>query len=188
MTLEAKIEALLFWKGEPVKIKEIAKTLEAGQKEVETALADLEKNLKGRGITLTKNGDEVMLYTAPEAGELIQKLTKEELSRDISKAAVEVLSLVIYRGPISKRDIDYIRGVNSSYIIRNLMVRGLIERTDSGSDRSFTYQPTFELLAQLRVSKKEDLEDFEAVQKDIAAFMETPAPEQTTQTNQENNG
>jgi segregation and condensation protein B len=191
MSLESKIEALLFWKGEPVKIKDITKILEADSNDVETALSDLEKSLSNRGITLTRNEGEVMLYTSPEASDLIQKLTKEELSRDISKAGVEVLSLVIYRGPISKREIDYIRGVNSSYIIRNLMVRGLIERVDrvpssSGSGqegRSFTYQPTFELLAHLGVSKKEDLEDFDAVQKDLIAFMETSAEQE-----QEKNG
>lgn len=179
MSLESKIEALLFWKGEPVKIKDIAKFLETDSKDVEVALIELEKSLTGRGITLTKHDGEVMLYTSPEASELIQKLTKEELSREISKAGVEVLSLVIYRGPITKRDIDYIRGVNSSYIIRNLMVRGLIERSEGGSERSFTYQPTFELLAHLGVSKKEDLADFDSVQKDLAAFMENGSDQPT---------
>lgn len=188
MTLESKIEALLFWKGEPVKIKDIAKLLEVGAKEVETALATLEKSFEGRGISLTKNGAEVMLYTAPDASELIQKLTKEELSRDVSKAAVEVLSLIIYRGPIAKRDIDYIRGVNSSYIIRNLMVRGLIERSEGAGERSFTYQPTFELLAHLGVSKREDLPDFELVQKDLEAFMNEDKADQSQGENNQQNG
>ncbi|HLP43895.1 MAG TPA: SMC-Scp complex subunit ScpB [Candidatus Nanoarchaeia archaeon] len=177
MTLESKIEALLFWKGEPLKIKEIAKILVMEPEDVEPVLEKLEKSLSGRGISLSRNGDEVMLYTAPEASELIKELTKEELSRDVSKAAVEVLALVIYHGPIAKRDIDYIRGVNSSYIIRNLMVRGLIERSDSGNDRSFTYQPTFELLAHLGVSKKEDLEDFAAVTKELKSFVESKSQE-----------
>ncbi len=181
MSLESKIEALLFWKGEPVHIKDIAKILKVDSEQVESALNDLEKSLAGRGITLARNEGDVMLYTSPEASELIQDLTKEELARDVSKAGVEVLSLIVYRGPISKRDIDYIRGVNSSYIIRNLMVRGLIERSEGKDERSFAYQPTFELLAHLGVSKKEDLEDFASVQKDLAAFMETG-------TGQEQNG
>lgn len=181
MILEAKIEAILFWKGEPVSVKELAKFLEVDKKEISTALEILEKNFieSSRGLTLVRNGsgvtEEVMLYTAPAASELIKKLAKDELSRDISKAAVEVLSLIIYRGPISKRDIDYIRGVNSSYILRNLLVRGLVERTETAADgqtaRSFVYQPTFDLLSHLGVSKREDLPDFAKVQADIAEFM-----------------
>lgn len=186
MTLEAKIEAILFWKGEPVSIKELVKFFaeEADKQTILAALSSLEKNLaeNGRGLTLVRNGgggnsanEEVMLYTAPAASELIKKLAKDELSRDISKAAVEVLSLVIYRGPISKRDIDYIRGVNSSYILRNLLVRGLVERSESAEGqaggRGFVYQPTFDLLSHLGVSKREDLPDFAKVQGDIAEFM-----------------
>ncbi len=175
MTLESKIEAVLFWKGEPVSEKELAKLFSVDASQITESLKNLEQSLSGRGLTLIRNGNgataEVMLYTASEAGEIIKELTKEELSRDITKAGVEVLSLIIYRGPIAKRDIDYIRGVNSSYILRNLLVRGLIERVESTDARSFVYQPTFELLAHLGVSKKEDLPDFATVEQDIASFM-----------------
>lgn len=170
-SLETKIEAILFWKGEPVRVTDISSLLKITPEEIKTGIESLKKTLEGRGITIVENGDEVMLYTSPEQSDLIKELTKEELTREISKAALEVLSLVVYRGPISKRDIDYIRGVNSSYIIRNLMIRGLIERVDTKDARSFVYGPTFELLAHLGITKKEDLADFESVQKDIADFM-----------------
>ncbi len=173
MSLESKIESVLFWKGEPVSVADLSKTLEVPKPEIETALVQLGTVFTGRGVSLVRNGDEVMLYTAPEASDLIKKLTKEELSREVSKAGVEVLSLIIYRGPIAKREIDYIRGVNSSYIIRNLMVRGLIERVDSKDARSYMYQATFDLLAHLGISKQEDLPDFAAVQKDIESFTVT---------------
>jgi segregation and condensation protein B len=183
MTLDQQIEAILFWKGEPMSTKELAAFLDVEKSLVEAEVAKLQENLKAanRGIALVKNGDEVMLYTAPEASELIKKLTKEELSREVSKAGVEVLSLILYRGPISRRDIDYIRGVNSSYIIRNLSVRGLIEKTETKDGRSTIYRPTFELLAHLGVSKVEDLPDFAQVQKDIESFM-------TQESNQEASG
>lgn len=173
MSLESQIEAVLFWKGEPMSVKELTKFFDIKKEELESTLLVLETTLKSqnRGLTLVRNGDEVMLYTAPEASELIKRLTKEELSREVSKAGVEVLSLILYRGPIAKREIDYIRGVNSGYIIRNLMVRGLIERADAKDARSFIYQPTFDLLSQLGVSRKEDLPDFAQVQKDIEAFV-----------------
>lgn len=183
LSLESQIEAVLFWKGEQMSIKELVKFFGVKSAEIEAAISALETSLKtgsasdggGRGLTLVRNGtgneQEVMLYTAPAASELIQRLTKEELSRDVSKAGVEVLSLILYRGPIAKREIDYIRGVNSGFILRNLMVRGLIERADTKDARSFIYQPTFELLAKLGVSRKEDLPDFTQVQKGIEAFV-----------------
>lgn len=174
MTPESQIEAILFWKGEPVKIKELASILDIEVDFILQAISRLEVTLIGRGLQVVRNGDEIMLYTAKEASELIKKLTKDELSEDISKASVEVLSLIIYRGPIAKRDIDYIRGVNSSYIVRNLLVRGLVERIDYKDNGSFVYQPTFELLSHLGVTKKEDLPDFELVQKDIEKFMQNP--------------
>ena len=177
MSFEAKIEAVLFWKGEPVSIKELAKFFGVERETIDPAIEKLQNSLKDRGLTVIRNGDEVMLYTAPIASELIKKLAKEELAGEVSKAGVEVLSLVIYQGPIAKRDIDFIRGVNSSYIIRNLMVRGLIERLDSRDARSFVYQPTFELLAHLGVNRKEDLPDFAEVQKDIEAFTLNPEQE-----------
>jgi segregation and condensation protein B len=171
MSLESQIEAVLFWKGESVSKKELAKLLGSDVASVEKGLAELEKSLAGRGVSLVRNADEVMLYTSAESSELIKKISKEELSREISKAGIEVLSLIIYRGPISKREIDYVRGVNSNYIVRNLLVRGLIEKTEDSDGRSFMYRPTFDLLSHLGVEKREELPDFEKVQADIANFM-----------------
>jgi len=171
MSLESKIEAVLFWKAEPVSIKELAAFFETNEVEINTAILKLEENLVGRGLVVVKNNDQCSLYTSPEQSDVIKKITKEELSRDISRAGSEVLSLIIYRGQISKRDIDYLRGVNSGYIIRNLMVRGLIERIDTTDTRSFVYQPTFELLAHLGVTKREELPNFASVQGDLQSFM-----------------
>jgi segregation and condensation protein B len=177
LSLDSKIEAVLFWKGEPVSEKELAKMFAVEKDELTAALTTLEGKISDRGLTLVRNGSgaeaEVMLYTAPAASEIIKNLTKEELARDITKAGVEVLSLIIYRGPIAKRDIDYIRGVNSSYILRNLLVRGLVQRTDSKNAGSFMYESSFELLAHLGVSRREDLPDFAEVVRDIETFMNT---------------
>lgn len=177
-SLEAKIEAILFWKGEPMRIDELARILESDSESIENSLNKLEEVMRERGIRLARNGNDVAFYTAPEVGDLIKKLAKEELTEVVSKAAIEVLSLVIYRGPVSKREIDYIRGVNSGYIMRNLMIRGLIERVGVRDRGSFIYQSTLDLLAHLGIDKKERLPDFDAVQKDIANFMSgTNSPE-----------
>mgnify|MGYP003393053399 CR=1 FL=1 len=171
MQLESSIEAVLFFKGEPVSIKNLSETLSVSKEEVENALINLEKSLEGRGVTLVRDEDNVILETAAGASEIIEKLTKDELSREIGKAGLETLSLVLYHGPISRREIDYIRGVNSAFILRNLLVRGLVERTDAKEgERSFTYKPTLELLSHLGIKKKEELPEYEQVKNEIKEF------------------
>lgn len=173
MTLDAQIEAILFFKGEPISIKKLAGLLEVHEETISEALSILEEKLTNRGLTLLKNDGEVMLGTNKEVGDLIAGIKKEELSRDLGKAGVETLSIVLYQGPISRPDIDYIRGVNSSFILRNLMVRGLVERISNPDDtRGYLYKPTFDLLAHLGVSSVAELPEFESMKEKIADFVE----------------
>lgn len=171
LSLESQIEALLFWKAEPVSIKKLATLLKKEVTEVTTAVANLQEQLKDRGLTLVQWEDEVTLGTSSHVSELIEALTKEELTKDLGKAGLETLSIILYQGPLSRADIDYIRGVNSQFILRNLLVRGLIERVDNPQDqRSFLYKPTLELISYLGISKISDMPDFEAVKNDIENF------------------
>lgn len=173
MSLESKIEAILFFKGEPVSITHLAKILEVKTEEIEDALLKLEKALEARGLALVRDGNDIVLETSPEASEIIKKISKDELDREIGKAGLETLSLVLYHGPISRREIDYIRGVNSAFILRNLLIRGLIEKTDAKEgERSFTYKPTLELISHLGLTKKEDLPEYEQVRGEIREFNE----------------
>jgi len=173
MTLDSQIEAILFFKGEPVTIKKLAEILSVHEDTLNEALAILEEKLSGRGLILLKNDGEVMLGTAKEASELIDSIKKDELSRDLGKAGVETLSIILYQGPISRPGIDYIRGVNSSFILRNLMIRGLVERVTNPNDsRGYLYKPTFELLSHLGVSSIEELPEFESIKTKIEAFVE----------------
>ena len=123
MTLETKLEALLFWKGEPMTKKKIMVALECTAEELETAIVSLSATLvnatnpaAARGLRIMQNGDEIELRTAPELGQMIEKLTKDELVRDLGKAGLETLAIILYKGPIKRAEIDYIRGVNSSFI------------------------------------------------------------------------
>jgi len=171
LDLPQKLEALLFWKAEPVSFKKLASLLKVDEPTITTALNQLEETLKGRGLSLVRNDEEVMLGTAKELSSLIEELTKEELSRDLGKAGLETLSIVLYQGPISRADIDYIRGVNSQFILRNLLIRGLVERVDNPKDaRSFLYKPTLELLSHLGVTKISELPEYEQVKSDIESF------------------
>ena len=161
MNLVSQIEAVLFFKGEPISVNKLALLLNAKKEDVLESIKELEKTLENRGIVLMRNGDDVMLGTSSSNSALIEKITKDELVKDIGRAGLETLSIILYRGPISRWEIDYIRGVNSNFILRNLLIRGLVERVDSEEgERSFSYRPTFELLSYLGVSKIEDLPDY----------------------------
>jgi len=171
MDTERLIEALLFWKGEPIARSLIARSLNTDVSAIDTALSSLRESLAGRGLALMEVNDEVALVTTPEAGELIERLTKEELSKDLGKAGLEALSVILYQGPITKSDIDYIRGVNSHYILRSLMVRGLVERVpDPVDQRSYRYRATAELLAHLGVTTIEKLPEYERLRAEIDNF------------------
>ncbi len=181
MNLESLIEGVLFWKGEPVSINKLAEIFGVGEEEIKSALKILEEKLAGRGVRLIFKDDEVAMGTASEMSEIIEKLTKEELVKNLGKAGLETLSIIIYRGPISRKEIDYIRGVNSSFIIRNLLVRGLVEKvTNPKDERMFLYKPTFELLSYLGISKIEDMPEFGEVKKEIEEFKKSEESEKNT--------
>ena len=167
--MDSQIEAVLFWKGEPQSIKKLALSLGKKEEEVQSALGVLKEKIKDRGVELIYKDDEVMLGTASKLSPIIERLTKEELVRDLGKAGLETISIIAYKGPISRAEIDYIRGVQSNFILRNLQIRGLVEKITNEKDhRSFLYRPTFELLAFLGVSRVEDLPEYEKVKEEFA--------------------
>ncbi len=183
MDITAKIEAILFWKAEPVETAWLAKTISVTEDEIKNGLSELEKKLQGRGVALVFKDNEVSFRTAPEMTALIERLTKEELSRDLGKAGLETIAIVPYQGPISRREIDYIRGVNSAFILRALLIRGLLEKVENPKDkRSFLYRPTFDMLSYLGVSRIEDLPQYQEARKEIENFMAAP-PEDSTVAN-----
>ncbi len=164
MEISQKIEAVLFWKGEPLSRKKLSDTLKVTIEEVNDGLVKLEESLTGRGVVLVQKDDEVTLGTATFMSELIENLRKEELNKDLSKATLETLSVVLYKNGASRSEIDYIRGVNSSFTLRALSIRGLVEKIPDPSDsRKYLYKPSFELLQHMGVQKVEDLPDFSEV-------------------------
>ncbi len=188
MNLEQSIEAILFWKGEPMSIKELSKALSVKDTDIYEALKTLESHLETRGIVLLRKVDkggveEIMLGTTPQASELIEKLSKEELSKDLGKASLETLSIILYKGPVKRSEIDYIRGVNSTFILRNLLVRGLIEKKAAPDDlRASVYCPSFELLSHLGVTSVDKLPNFTEIQEEILKFEnEQKEPELTVE-------
>ena len=178
LSLDNQIEAVLFWKGEPQSIKKLAASLGKKEEDILASLEILKEKIKDRGVELVFNNDEVMLGTAPKLSHIIERLTKEELVRDLGKAGLETISIIAYKSPVSRAEIDYIRGVQSNFILRNLQIRGLVEKITNEKDhRSFLYRPTFELLQFLGVSKIEDLPEYEKVKAEFENNIESKSEE-----------
>lgn len=166
--LQKKIEAILFYVAEPTDIGFLAKTLGTSKEEVLSAIKNLQESLKGRGVRVIINNDEILLATAPEHSDLIEKMIKEERERDLGRAGIETLSIIAYKGPISKKEIEYIRGVNSQYALRTLLLRGLVERKNSETDmRSMGYNITTDALRFLGLGAVSELPEYEEARKQL---------------------
>ncbi|OGG54393.1 hypothetical protein A3D62_00490 [Candidatus Kaiserbacteria bacterium RIFCSPHIGHO2_02_FULL_49_11] len=165
------IEAILFFKGEPVSISFLARMLKKTDVDIASAIRELKEGLHDHGMTLMEKDDEIALRTAGDHAALIADMKKEELTRDLGKAGLETLSIILYRGPATRAEIDFIRGVNSTFILRGLLIRGLVEKIPNPKDaRGFLYRPTFELLAYLGVSSVAELPQYDTVKGDITTF------------------
>ncbi|MDD5464391.1 MAG: SMC-Scp complex subunit ScpB [Candidatus Moranbacteria bacterium] len=161
--LMSVIESILFVSGEPIKRAKLAKIVGLGGEEIDAALAVLSEKyaLAGSGLSLLVKGEEVQLVSNPENAEFIEKLVKSELQDSLSNAALEVVSIIAYRGPISKTEIEAIRGVNCAYTLRNLLLRGLIERSDNPNDsRGYVYAITFDFLKKMGIESVKNLPEY----------------------------
>lgn len=169
MELDQHIEGLLFYKATPQKKKAVAKLLHVSDIELGTAIARLHERLKNSGLQLIETETDIQLATASSLADFIEEIQKQEVRGDIGKAGAETLAVILYRGPVSRLEIDTIRGVNSSYILRNLLVRGLIERSSKQSG-GYQFSISPQLLAHLGISKKEDAPDYARVMDALEQF------------------
>lgn len=143
-------ESLLFVASEPVHVELLAKSLDVDLDEIENALQTLAEEYAERGIRLQRKGLRVQLVTAPEAADHVRQFLGLELSGKLSPAALETLAIVAYRQPVTRSEIEAVRGVNSDSVIRTLLNRGLVEeqgRLDQAG-RPIIYGTSFEFLQQ----------------------------------------
>jgi segregation and condensation protein B len=168
MTTASLIEALLFSRTEPWTPSELSRALNLDESIIREGIEMLREQLIERGITLLQSGDSVTLGTHPEASIVLEQLFKEDLSKPLSKASIETLSMIMYGTDVTRGKLDYVRGVNSGFILRSLLVRGLIERNPHPTDKkTFTYTPTINLLTQFGVTKQHDLPDYEKISREL---------------------
>ena len=177
MDLIYRIEALLFTEGGSLAKKKLLQILEITPEQLSQALISLAARREGTGLAIIQSDTEVALTVSPEAAETIEKAFEKEVGREIGDAGLEVLSIILYRGPSTRAQIDYIRGVNTSSTMRTLTSRGLIERMPNPKDaREYLYRPTTELLAHLGVRDMSELPEYAKISSELAAFEQTSSP------------
>lgn len=158
--MKSIIESILFSIGEPISIEKLAKTLSKNQDSMKKTIDELAEDYEkgNRGLRIIKKGEKVQLVSSPENGRYIEKLIKDELQEDLTPASLEALAIVAYKGPVTRAEIEEIRGVNSSFILRSLLIRGLIERKGHPEDtRAYIYEISFNFLRKLGLNSTKEL-------------------------------
>lgn len=169
--LSKTIESILFATAEEYTIAALAQLTQASKEEVGDALVELSQSLESHALMVVRQGDTVTLATRPEHASILETIRKEELQKDLSRASAETLAVIVYHPGATKAEIELIRGVNASYSLRALQIRGLIETHPSNSSgqegkRGVTYHPTLALLEHYGVSDLSQLPQYgETVEK-----------------------
>jgi segregation and condensation protein B len=148
LPLSVKLEAMLFVAAEPVATSQLAEALDVSVSVVERGLNELDASLSSRGLRLQRHAGRVQLTTAPQLAELIERFLGLEMTSHLSRAALETLAIIAYQQPVTRPQIDGIRGVNSDSMMKSLLQKGLIlesGRTD-GPGRPILYSTTPEFL------------------------------------------
>ena len=156
-----KLIALLFASGESLSKKELASLCGVDVVLIDESLSELRTYAKNGGLAIIESKNEIQLVTGDEQAELVTKLLKKDLEGELTPAALQVLTIIAYLGTVSRGDISFIRGVQSSQSIRTLTARGLIGR--SGEECSLT----FDALRYLGIENVSSLPDYEIIHKDL---------------------
>ncbi|MEA3323119.1 MAG: SMC-Scp complex subunit ScpB [Patescibacteria group bacterium] len=170
INIVAVLESVLFMYGREISFARIGELLDLSEEDVVQIVKTLQEEYKKRencGLRIIVKDDVVQMVTHPNSAKVIEQITKKELEGPLTPVAMEVLSIIVYREPISKIDIEAIRGVNCSFSIRNLLRRGLIERVHTDkAKRIQQYQTTIDLLRLLGIESVEELPEFDELSTD----------------------
>lgn len=160
--LKSIIESLLFIVDRPLSLKELADFTKEDIETVKSCVDELinEYNLRDGGIKIIGNDVQVQMVVNPKNYEWVKKFSREEFSGELTPASLETLSIIAYRGPISRDELEQIRGVNCAIILRHLMIKGLIIE-ESGLDNKPLYRLSLDFIRQLGINKLSELPDYE---------------------------
>ena len=162
MSHKSKIESVLFVASKPLPTKKIAAVLKINDKEVLEVLKSLQQkyNHADSGIAILQNGDEWQMEASAGNKETSENFLKSEVSGELTRPQLETLTVVSYCGPITKPELEQIRGVNCGLILRNLMLRGLVKENEDGSSLLPVYEITMDYLRHLGLNSLEELPNY----------------------------
>lgn len=179
LELKNKIESLLFISHKPLELKELSKILKVKQEELQKNLDELIKEYEERagGISILRLADKYQMAVSEVNSELISDFLKVETTGELSRPSLEALTIIAYRGPVSKVELELIRGVNCSLILKNLLMRGLIESEEDKDKGTAVYSVTMEFLKHLGLTDISQLPDFNELNRNnnLDKLLETMA-------------
>jgi segregation and condensation protein B len=159
LPLNAIVESLLFVSAEPVAVSTLCSALELPESQIEQALEALDLEYRDRGLQIQRLGDRVRLTTSPRAAPHVEKLLGLKNTTTLSKAALEALAIIAYRQPLTRPQIDAVRGVNSDSVLQSLLSKGLIEEMGraEGPGRPILYGVTSMMLQHFGLGSTKEL-------------------------------
>ncbi|MFH1866645.1 MAG: SMC-Scp complex subunit ScpB [Patescibacteria group bacterium] len=189
--LTGQLESILFVAAKPLTLKKLADITGSSAESVKEAIDELKNHYDANsGFKLIEHGKEVELVTAPGHTELVREFLKKEELGELTRPQLEALAVIVYRGPIVKSELEQIRGVNCSLILRNLQIRGLVEQLGEGLVP--TYQVTVDFLRFLGITNVKELPNYntlnlpetleQLLRQQTSAAITTPAASSTTPT------
>lgn len=169
--IKAIIESLLFIWGDPLSIEDISEILEMDKDELQIILKEMmdEFDYNRRGLRIIKMDDTFQIGTRPEHYDWIKKLHQQKPPKNLSNAAMETLSIIAYKQPVIKSDIEYIRGVKCDKAIETLMERNLVEEVGrlDRTGRPILYGTTSEFLKLFSLESLDDLPDLGEIEEKL---------------------
>jgi len=182
-SLSQKIEGILFVAAKPLTMKKLAEACGAKSEDAAKAVDELAAayDERGGGIRIMRNGNEVRMATSGDVGKQVQEYLKDETTGELTRPSLEALTIVAYRQPVTKGELEQIRGVNCSLILRNLMMRGLVEADGEHGMPTTTYSVTTDFLRFLGIAHIEELPDYDKLRshENIVKVLEGTEEERT---------
>jgi len=168
MKLKSRIESLLFVNSDPLSFEKITEITGTSKKKVKETAENLltEYNESDRGMNIVKKDQQLQMVSNPDNSDVVQELTDQKVKSDLTRAQLEALTIIAYRSPVTKPELEEIRGVNCTRILRNLMMRGLIEEQEKRDRLVPEYVLSTRALQHLGISSTEELPDYKELNSD----------------------
>lgn len=161
MSLDLTLESILFAGARPFSIRRLSELTGASPDNIEAALKELDERLASSAIMLQRAGNDVQFVTRPDHAEVVKQVAADEVTGELTRASLEALTILAYRGPLTRPELEQIRGVHSSIILRNLELRGLVEEKEDKRIGQPVYAVTFDFIRHLGMKSVEELPRYE---------------------------